>query len=183
MNDDPNTMEILDQLDAGEIDAGEAARRLSEEGVQPKQQAEVPKPPNRWRYWWTIPLSIGFAMCVTGWGLSQLGGWWWVCAGPLLVLGAVVMILSAATYKSPWVHVRVKTGEDAWPRRIAISLPLPLGLTARILRWRGMSFGGLDETAIDDLILALEASLSADQPIYIEVDEGESGEKVKIILG
>jgi len=46
-----------------------------------------------------------------------------------------------------------------------------------------MSFGGLDETAIDDLILALEASLSADQPIYIEVDEGESGEKVKIILG
>jgi len=183
MNDDQNNMEILDQLDAGEIDAGEAARRLSEEGVQPKQQAEVPKHPNRWRYWWTIPLSIGFAMCVTGWGLSQLGGWWWVCAGPLLVLGAVVMILSAATYKSPWVHVRVKTGEDAWPRRIAISLPLPLGLTARILRWRGMSFGGLDETAIDDLILALEASLSADQPIYIEVDEGESGEKVKIILG
>jgi len=61
MNDDQNNMEILDQLDAGEIDAGEAARRLSEEGVQPKQQAEVPKHPNRWRYWWTIPLSIGFA--------------------------------------------------------------------------------------------------------------------------
>ena len=93
------------------------------------------------------------------------------------------MILSAATYKSPWVHVRIKTGEEQWPRRISISLPVPLGLTARILRWRGMSFGGLDETEIDDLILALEASLSADQPIYIEVDEGESGEKVKIILG
>jgi len=183
MNDDQNSMEILDQLDAGQIDASEAARRLSEEGVPPKQQAEVPSLPNRWRYWWTIPLSIGFAMCVTGWGMSQLGGWWWVCAGPLLVLGAVVMILSAATYKSPWVHVRVKTGEDKWPRRIAISLPLPLGLTARILRWRGLSFGGLDATTIDDLILALEANLSAGEPIYIEVDEGESGEQVKIILG
>jgi hypothetical protein len=79
--------------------------------------------------------------------------------------------------------LRVITGEEQWPRRIAISLPVPLGLTARILRWRGMSFGGFDETEIDDLILALEASLSADQPIYIEVDEGESGEKVKIILG
>lgn len=183
MNDDQNSMEILDQLDAGQIDASEAARRLSEERAQPKQQAEVPNLPNRWRYWWTIPLSIGFATGVTGWGLSQLGGWWWVCAGPLLVLGAGVMILSAATCKSPWVHVRVKTGEDKWPRRIAISLPLPLGLTARILRWRGLSFGGLDETAIDDLILALEGSLSAGEPIYIEVDEGEPGEKVTIILG
>ncbi len=100
-----------------------------------------------------------------------------------MVLGAGVMILSAATYKSPWVHVRVKTREDKWPRRIAISLPIPLGLTVRILRWRGLSFGGLDETAIDDLILALEANLSAEEPICIEVDESESGEKVKIILG
>ena len=183
MNDDQNNMDILDQLDAGQIDAGEAARRLSEEGVPSKQQAEVPNLPNRWRYWWTIPFSIGFATCVTGWGLSQLGGWWWVCAGPLMVLGAGVMILSAATYKSPWVHVRVKTREDKWPRRIAISLPIPLGLTVRILRWRGLSFGGLDETAIDDLILALEANLSAEEPICIEVDESESGEKVKIILG
>jgi hypothetical protein len=183
MNDNLDSMEILDQLDAGQIDASEAARRLSEGGVQPKQQADVPSLPNRWRYRWTIPLSIGFAMCVTGWGLSQLGGWWWVCAGPLLVLGAGVMIFSAATYQSPWVHVRIKTGENTWPRRIAISLPLPLGLTARILRWRGLSLGGLDETAIDDLILALEANLSTAEPIYIEVDEGESGEKVKIILG
>jgi hypothetical protein len=183
MNEDQSRMDILDQLDAGQIDASEAARRLSEEGVPPEQQAEVPNLPNRWRYWWTIPLSIGFAMCVTGWGLSQLGGWWWVFAGPLLVLGAVVMILSAATYNSPWVHVRVKTGEDKWPRRIAISFPIPLSLTARILRWRGLSFGGLDETAIDDLILALEANLTSGEPIYIEVDEGETGEKVKIILG
>jgi hypothetical protein len=94
-----------------------------------------------------------------------------------------VMILSVATNRSPWVHVRVKTGEDKWPRRIAISLPLPLGLTARILRWRGMFKGAKDETAIDDLILALEGNLSADEPIYIEVDEGESGERVKVYLG
>jgi len=183
MNDDLNSMEILDQLDAGQIDASEAARRLSEEGVQPKQQAEVPKPPNRWRYWWMIPFSIGFAIIVAGWGLSQLGGWWWACAGPLLVIGASAMIFSLATLQSPWVHIRVKTGEDKWPRRIAISLPLPLGLTARILRWRGLSYGGLDETAIDDLILALEGNLSADEPIYIEVDEGESGEQIEIFLG
>jgi hypothetical protein len=183
MNDDRKSMEILDQLDAGQIDASEAARRLSEEAVQPKQKAEAPDFPHRWRHWWVIPLSIGFAMGVAGWGLSQLGGWWWVCAGPLQVLGAVVMILSVATNRSPWVHVRVKTGEDKWPRRIAISLPLPLGLTARILRWRGMFKGAKDETAIDDLILALEGNLSADEPIYIEVDEGESGERVKVYLG
>ncbi len=183
MNDDQNNMEVLDQLDAGQIDASEAARRLSEEGVQPTQKAEVPNLPKRWRNWWVIPCSIGFAVGVTGWGLSQLGGWWWVCAGPLMVLGAIVVILSAATYRSPWVHIRVKTGEDKWPRRIAISLPLPLGLTARILRWRGLFSSSLDKTAIDDLILALEGNLSADEPIYIEVDAGESGERIKIHLG
>ena len=183
MNDDQNSMEILDQLDAGQIDASEAARRLSEEGVQPMQKAEVPNLPKRWRNWWVIPFSIGFAIGVTGWGLSQLGGWWWVCAGPLMVIGAITMILSATTYQSPWVHIRVKTGEDKWPRRIAISLPLPLGLIARILRWRGLFHGSLDETAIDDLILALEGNLSADEPIYIEVDAGESGERIKIYLG
>jgi len=40
MNDDQNSMEILDQLDAGQIDASEAARRLSEEGVQPTQDCD-----------------------------------------------------------------------------------------------------------------------------------------------
>ncbi len=183
MNDDCKSMEILDQLYAGQIDASEAARRLSEEDVQPIQKAEAPDLPRRWRHWWVIPFSIGFAIGVTGWGLSQLGGWWWVCAGPLQVLGAVAMILSVATHRSPWVHVRVKTGEDKWPRRIAISLPLPLGLTARILRWRGLFKGGMDKTAIDDLILALEGNLSADEPIYIEVDEGESGERIEVYLG
>lgn len=69
------------------------------------------------------------------------------------------------------------------PRRIAISLPLPLGLTARILRWRGLFPGSLDKTAIDDLILALEGNLSTDEPTYIEVDAGESGERIKIHLG
>lgn len=183
MNDDQNRMEILDQLDAGQIDASEAARRLSEDGVQNKPKAEVPDLPNRWRYWWTIPFSIGLAVGVTGWGLSQLGGWWWVCAGPLLVIGAIAMILSAATHRSPWVHIRIKTREEKWPRRIAISLPLPLGLTARILRWRGLSHGGLDETAVDDLILALEGNLSNEEPIYIEVGEGKSGEHIEVYLG
>jgi len=183
MNNDQNSMEILDQLDKGQIDAREAARRLSEKDVQPKQKDDFPNLSNRWQHWWVIPFSIGLAGGVTGWGLSQLGGWWWVCAGPLLVLGVLAMILSVAMQRSPWVHIRVKTGEDKWPRRIAISLPIPLGLTARILRWRGLSYGGLDKTAVDDLLLALEGNISSEEPIYIEVDEGESGERIEVYLG
>ena len=182
MNDE-NSMEILDQLDAGRINASEAARLLSEEGSPPKTDTGEPDLPERWRYWWVVPLSIGFAAGVTGWGLGQLGGWWWVCAGPLLVLGVVVMILSAVTAKSPWVHIRVRTGEDKWPRRIAISLPLPLAITARILRWAGLFGGGLDQTAIDDLLLAMEGNITAGNPICIEVNEGESGEQIEVYLG
>ena len=183
MSEDQSSMEILDQLDTGQIDVSEAARRLAEKGVQPEQEGEVPDFPKRWRDWWVIPFSIGFAAAVTGWGLGQLGGWWWVCAGPLLVVGVITMILSAVTYRSPWIHIRVKIKENKWPRRISISLPLPLGLIARIISWRGLSNAGLDKTAIDDLILALEGNLSTEVPIYIEVDAGKSGERIKVNLG
>jgi len=183
MNEDQDSMEILDQLEAGQIDVPEAARRLSEEHTQSRQEEGFSEPPIRWQYWWLVPFSIGLAMGVTGWGLSQLGGWWWVCAGPLLVLGVLAMVLSAATFRAPWVHIRVKTGKDKWPRRIAISLPVPLGITLRILKWRGLFRGRLDDTAVDDLILALEGNLTSEDPIYIEIDEGESGERIEVYLG
>jgi hypothetical protein len=48
----------------------------------------------------------------------------------------------------------------------------------------GPRIPNLDETVIDDLILALEGNISKDTPLHIEVQEDETtGERVEIFLG
>lgn len=184
MNDEER-MEILNRLEAGEIDADEAIKVLGQSTESEGQAPPVEERsyPTRWRHWWLIPLSLGIAGVAAGLGLSQLGGWWWVCAGPLLVISLTVVILSTLTSQSPWVHVRVRTGADDGFRKIKVSLPIPVRLTAWGLRTFGGRFHGLDDTAIDDLILGLEDNLSHDTPIIIEVQEDEDGEHVEVFMG
>lgn len=177
-------VDVLSQLEKGAIDVDQAIQRLSGEGERPTNVESVaPQVPRRWRAWWLVPFSIGIGLTVAGAGVATVGGWWWLCAGPLLLLGIPLFTLAAATSSSPWVHVRVDTGQESWPRRIAISLPIPLRLTAWILRTFGSNIKGLDETGFDELLLALDEGVLSESPIYVEVYEGESGEKVEVYLG
>jgi hypothetical protein len=182
MDSEKSTMDILQQLENGEIEADQALRMI--DLLEPRGAVEDGGWSQRkWWAWWFVPFSFGMAGAAAGYGLSQLGGAWWICAGPLLVVGAVIMVLAVVTSQSPWVHVRVHTGQEAWPRRIAISLPLPLRLTAQILRWISPRLERFDRTTVDELIIALEGAVSSEAPIIIEVDEGESGERVEVFLG
>jgi hypothetical protein len=130
-----------------------------------------------------IPFSIGFGLTLAGAGVATVGGWWWLLAAPLLLVGIGLFTLAAATHDSPWVHVRVDTGQESWPRRIAISLPIPIRFTAWILRNFSHRISGFDNTGIDELLLALDEGLLTDAPIFVEVYEGEGGEKVEVYLG
>ena len=182
MSDSQDSMGILAKLEAGEIDATTAANLL--EGVPPeKSENELPDFSNRWRTWWLIPFAITIAVVAGGIAIGQVGGWWWLIAGPMLLVGGIVLILMIASMGSPWVHVRVDTGQDEWPRKIAISLPLPLRVSAWVLRTFGVHIPGLENTSLDELLIALEANLTSGEPIQIEVDEGESGEHIQVYLG
>lgn len=66
--------------------------------------------------------------------------------------------------------------------RIALSFPIPLGLTAWFLRTFGKWIPNLEQSGIDEIILALEDDNSPDGPVYIEVNGGE-GERVRIYIG
>ncbi|MGD2058988.1 MAG: hypothetical protein PVF85_11845 [Anaerolineales bacterium] len=183
MDDDGKTMDILQQLEDGEIDSDQALKMIDGGAEDVPAAAQSTREERKWWAWWLVPFSLGMAAAAAGYGLSQLGGAWWICAGPLLVIGTLVMLVAVLTSQSPWVHVRVYTGQDSWPRRIAISLPLPLRLTAQLLRWFSPRIKGLDRTMVDELIIALEGNLTSEGPITIEVDEGESGERVEVFLG
>jgi hypothetical protein len=176
--------DVLDQLEKGAIDVEQAIQRLSGESDRAQRvKSAAPEIPRRWRAWWLIPFSVGIGLAVAGGGVATVGGWWWLLAGPLLFVGVVLITLAAMTSTSPWVHVRVDTGQDSWPRRIAISLPIPIRFTAWILRTIGYRINGFEETGIDELLLALDEGLLSDSPIFVEVYEGEGGEKVEVYLG
>ena len=176
--------DVLNQLEKGAIDVEQAIQRLSGESERTQRvKSAAPEVPRRWRAWWLIPFSIGIVLTVAGAGVATIGGWWWLLAGPLLFVGLVLITLAATTSTSPWVHVRVDTGQDSWPRRIAISLPIPIRFTAWILQTIGYRIKGFEETGIDELLLALDEGLLSVSPIFVEVYEGEGGEKVEVYLG
>lgn len=185
--------DILDQLEAGDVDVGEAIRLL--EGAAPGE-AESTTPPDegrvspfskasgKWRSWWLLIPALGFAFTAFGGWLGSIGGWWWLCAAPSLVVGILFLLLALLTQKAPWLHVRIDTGQESWPRHVAFSLPVPIRLASWGLRRWGQYASGLDATAVDELLLSLEGNITADNPIHIEVDQNEeTGERIQVFLG
>lgn len=186
-------MDVLDQLEQGHIDVEEALHRLeagtaSDRPVSSVDSLYAPSDgasvPSRWRDWWLVILATALAVIAMGGWLGTVGGWWWLCAGPGLIVGFVLLVLAVASRNAPWLHLRVDTGQKTWPRHIALSLPLPIRLASWGLKTWGPRIPSLSDTALDELILALEGNLSKDTPIFIDVQENEStGERVQIFLG
>jgi hypothetical protein len=184
---DSDAMHILERLEGGQIDVDQAARMLTGEDRPVEEEAPIEtEAPYRTRAWWLIPFGIGLAMTGMGAGIATLSGWWWLCAGPLLLIGVTLLIIGVVSISSPWIHIRVDTGQDEWPRRIVISLPLPLRFSGWVLRQFGHWIPGLGATGVDELLLALdtfEGGFSPESPLFIEVEDGEDGERVEVYLG
>jgi uncharacterized membrane protein YhdT len=166
---------------------------LFEEPPAPAEAAppaeEFPAPDfGKWRYFWFIPLGVGVVIT----GLAGLlvyagmqGGWnwfWMACAWLPLLFGALVMALSVMSRTALWLHVRVHTGEDEWPRRILISFPLPVLLTAWGLRLFGQRIPGMQGVRLDQAVLALKKSATPGNPLYVRVDE-PNGVRVQVYIG
>lgn len=155
------------------------------------QTPGIPLPPDieKWRRWWMIPLWVGVGFTVLGGWLMYLDlrtsdiGFWFFCAWVPLLFGLAAMTLSWQSRTARWLHLRIYQKSGEWPQKIAISFPLPIRLTAWILRVFGDKIPGLSNTSVDELILALGESATPENPLYVEVDEGEDGERVQIYIG
>lgn len=206
MTSDKERMQILQMIEDGKISAEEGLRLLN--ALSPKPEADsgggaasaspasdaVPPPPQPelggYRDWWIKPMWLGVAITILGslflyWVLKVAGvSFWLVLASPPFVLGIVTMALAWASRTAKWLHIRIKTGEKSdGPRRILISLPLPIGPAAWLLRVISPFIPKLRDTGVDELIMALSETTSPEAPLFVDVNEGEGGERVQVYIG
>jgi len=195
MNDE--RMRILKRIEAGELSAEEAVRQINALGQAPQVQAE-PEPdvakaasappmdvPKGLAHFWLYPLWVGVATIVVGafilyavYGASA-SVWLSLCGWPLFALGVLITTTAWWLRTARWVHVRV-TGKE----RVAISLPLPIKLTAWVIKIVRPFVPQLKDTGVDEVITSLGDTLDKDgQPIYVNVDDDETGEHVQVYIG
>jgi hypothetical protein len=192
-------LHILKRIEDGEINAAEGIRLLNalSEDAAPvvlPRRASAPDPEFRgWKRWWLWPfgagvLIAGFSGLLMYWAYRaadlRLSAWVILWSLPLL-FGLFIMLMSFLSRNARWLHLRINTGDAPreWPRRIAISFPLPIAPVAWFLRLFGNFIPPLRRTGVDDLILALNESATPNSPLYVEVNEGGSGEKVQVYIG
>ena len=183
-------LQILQMLEAGQIDANEAAALLAaldtaepedvaEEVVLPPELGPAPRPGEQWARFWVYPLMAGGVVLIIGalvMGLiytADAARGWLVCGWLPMILGFVVILLAWWSRNARWLHLRIS---EHGKRKIAFSFPLPLGLAAWGLRFAQPFIPQLRETGVDDLIIALRDNLSNDEPLFVDVQDDEEGE-------
>jgi hypothetical protein len=143
---------------------------------------EVPK---GFSHFWLYPLWAGVGTLVLGAILlyavygAQAGWGWAVCGWPLFALGVFVTATAWWLRTARWAHVRVRGREN-----VTISLPIPVKLTAWGIKIAKPFVPQFRDTGVDEVILGLgDALKEGDEPLYVDVNDDESGEHVQVYIG
>ncbi|MEW6717435.1 MAG: hypothetical protein AB1345_08030 [Chloroflexota bacterium] len=202
---------VLEMVESGKISAEEGLQLLSalkksqgserieysapepsgqEEEKEEKAEISTPNPFTRWKHLWWLPLSAGIALFIGSWWMIwgvPAGGiriWGLTCLGtPLLLLSLFLFLLAWSMHWATWMHIRVLTEEDKWPRKIILSFPLPLHLIAWFLKNFGHWIPNLDATGLDEVILALAQDKNKKAPFYVEVNDEDDDSHVQVFIG
>ena len=138
---------------------------------------------------WQIPLWIGvFITVLSAWGMymlvraANLNFWFYFLSLPLL-LGVLIMVAAVGSRRARWLFVDVHQKPGERPARIFLGFPLPLKLAAWFLRTFGRYIPDLGKTNVDEVIEVIETGFTGKEPLVVNVDEGEDGERVQVYIG
>lgn len=189
--------EAADLMRALEADESEAQAEVEVFEAEPTHSpaSETPAPEfeevkARARRWAMIPLWVGVAITVfSAWGiyeiLNDLGtNYWWICLLFPLFIGILLIAIGAGGPGTRWLYVNVdRRYAEEWPRTITFGFPLPLGLASWFLRNFGSSIHGLGNTSVDDIIQILDATGKSGEPLIVNVNDDDEGERVQVYIG
>jgi hypothetical protein len=138
---------------------------------------------------WQIPLWIGVLITIlSAWGMYTLVqatrfNFWFYCLSASLLLGVLVILAAIGSRKARWLFVDVHQKPGEKPARIFLGFPLPLKLAAWFLRTFGHYIPNLEKTNVDEVIQVVEAGFTGEEPLVVNVDEGDDGERVQVYIG
>ena len=167
----------------------------SSSGPEAESDSKRPNAPEfeevarRARRLWQIPLWIGVLITVLSayWMYTLVNtssyGFWFYFAWLPLILGILMIALFASSRTSRWLYVNVEQAEGEWPRAITLGFPIPLGLANWFLRNFGHHIEGLRQTNVDEIIEIMSKGISTKEPLIVNVDEAEHGERVQVYIG
>ena len=190
VEDHPEAASSAEQAPENETGAEDELPPASERSAEP-QLAKLEgnsREYRKFRWVWVWILIAGLTLTFLGGigmasGVEKAGlGWgFWLSWIPLL-LGIGVVTLALASSRSLWLHVRVNTGKDEWPRRIHISLPIPTFLLRLGAQYGNFNIDGVGKIDAKDLTAILKSIQDSEIPLTVHVDEG-GGEKVEVFIG
>jgi hypothetical protein len=140
---------------------------------------------------WHIPLWIGVAFTMlSAWGMYALIlasrlNFWFFCLFLTLLLGVLLIMAAIGSRRARWLFVDVRQKPGSKPSRIFLGFPLPLKLAAWALRTFGQFIPEFKKSRvdIDEMLQVIETGISSDHPFVVNVDEGESGDRVRVYIG
>lgn len=188
--DETRAAEAESGPESGPETGAEKSAKEAAEGSSLEADPKIARIKDIVRRLWLIPLALGV-------GVTILGGWimyanmhpasisgWFYCLGlPVLLLGVAVIAAAVGARKARWLFVDVHQKPGEKPGRIFLGFPLPLKLTAWCLRNFGHYIPSLGKTNLDEVIQVIESGFSSDEPLIVNVDEGDEGERVRVFIG
>jgi hypothetical protein len=201
--DNADTIEILKQLERGEISANEAEIRLNAPPRVERMDAppiEAEGAPQWVRRLWVYPLAAGILVVVFGaWIIAatvHANALWFLCGLPILLFGTFVLALAASVRSGHWMYVNIQASRKR-RHNIRFGLPFPIGLLrgavwmakyfgqkpkARInLRSSRRNFGMTWSEDADAFFDALERELAEGCGVTIDVDDKDERVRVYIV--
>ncbi len=137
-----------------------------------------------------IPLIVGIVILVlSAWGMyaaqqSAGYGFWFYCLSLPFLLGVAATAFGAWSRTARWLFVRVQNSPgQSGPKTIFLGFPLPLELASWFLRVFGKWIDGLENTNVDEVVQAISLTKDVHEPLIVNVDEGENGERVQVYIG
>ncbi len=195
---DQDREKVLKMVEAGQISAEQAlqllealdqADRSDQAGTEGHHTLPTDLPDSRG--WWLVPVAVGAVVMAVGAPLMALGLtgkaaiFWAICCGwmPFLA-GLFILTVGVWSRSARWFHLRIRNAESG-RNSFALSLPLPLTLTAWVLRLLRPFVPQLKDTGVDEAVLALRDGMSGegDEPLIIDVQDDDDGEQILIFLG
>jgi hypothetical protein len=177
-----------DEIEVIETEADFGSEFEAADGSSESVASDFEEIKARARRYAMIPLGIGvvFTVLASYWLFvlvqSSNYGFWFACAWFPLLLGVLLVALSAGGMNARWLYVNVEQEPGEWPQHITLGFPVPLGLLGWLLRNFGHYARDMDRQRVDDILTLLKTA-DAHGPLIVNVDEGNHGERVQVYIG